>query len=756
MKKLFWILLGSLFLLSTACSDEDDNSGKQDIDVAKELLKTELVRLKVGLGMGMAVDTRLIYDDKDEENIKLLWNEDDKIRIYWKDTDNKYHSSLFTLKGGVGTAEGTFEGMAPKSLSENANYEILYPGEKFQEIYLETDDFYKRMYFPISGQKQIGNDNTKHLQDFHYMQSTENSLNGFFFRHGLMTLLKLELTLPTSYDISVHGALSAVSLVADNDVFIPQCGNNNRTNRVELSLENVVLDSKRKLVAYVMSFPAVLPMDEKFSITVQTDKGISFSAVYENKSGRDIAYESGKCYIFQRTLDSQANVYGNTIKLAAPGLLSKNPELIAQAVGTGYPNKKKLTIVGSVNTADLLAIREYLRQNEFVELDLDFTDTDLINIPDECFRHCGISSIVAPNVKSIGNYAFAECYRLSSVSIPAAISIGNYAFSGCDRTSGSNVVGWSKLSTVDFPAVKSIGDYAFEDCDKLSSINFPVVTTIGKGAFDSCRGLSVLNFPEVLSIGEIAFRWAKGVSSVEFPNLRTIGKEAFEGCSNLVSVDSPSVTLISEGGFRNCTKLESISFPNVVTLGVIKENVSGSAFGVFSGCLNLSSVNLPVVKSLGNGTFVDCSLTSITLPMVEAVGTDAFEGCSGLSSVDLPQVNRIYTSAFSGCSNLSLLDFPMLTVLDPVVFFGCSNLNHINLPKATNIGWGIFRDCPNITSVVLSSSKPISFDYQDYSTDNIDLTLHINKKNDVVGLKWKNMTWKAISFVDDNGNPVTE
>lgn len=142
--------------------------------------------------------------------------------------------------------------------------------------------------------------------------------------------------------------------------------------------------------------------------------------------------------------------------------------------------------------------------------------------------------------------------------------------------------------------------------------------------------------------------------------------------------------------------------------------------------------------------------------MVEAVGTDAFEGCSGLSSVDLPQVNRIYTSAFSGCSNLSLLDFPMLTVLDPVVFFGCSNLNHINLPKATNIGWGIFRDCPNITSVVLSSSKPISFDYQDYSTDNIDLTLHINKKNDVVGLKWKNMTWKAISFVDDNGNPVTE
>ena len=98
----------------------------------------------------------------------------------------------------------------------------------------------------------------------------------------------------------------------------------------------------------------------------------------------------------------------------------------------------------------------------------------------------------------------------------------------------------------------------------------------------------------------------------------------------------------------------------------------------------------------------------------------------------------------------------MLTVLDPVAFLGCSNLNHINLPKATNIGWGIFRDCPNITSVVLSSSEPIFFDDQDYSTDNIDLTLHINKKNAVTGLKWANHIWKSINFVDDNGNLVTE
>jgi len=64
-------------------------------------------------------------------------------------------------------------------------------------------------------------------------------------------------------------------------------------------------------------------------------------------------------------------------------------------------------------------------------------------------------------VTNIGNYAFANCDRLTSVTIPDSVKrIGDHAFEYCES-----------LASVTLPeSVTSVGEYAFYSCDNLTSI----------------------------------------------------------------------------------------------------------------------------------------------------------------------------------------------------------------------------------------------------------------------------------------------
>lgn len=740
----------SLQMLIISCND--DNINNNDNNTTKELLKTESTRLKISIEKGIEANTRLIYDDNDKNNIKLYWSENDKVRVYWKDKDNYYHSSIFTLKSGIGTSEGIFEGMAPESLPENTNYEILYPAEKFSESYSGQKEFYDQINLPIDNQKQTGNDNIKHLQGYNYMKCSEKSLNDLYIKQDMMTLFKFELTLPESYNTTVHGKPSNLSIVADSDIFVPICGNYDKDNKINLTLENIELETNNKLICYIMSYPAILPIDEKMSITILTEKGAIYSAAYQNSSNREMVYSPGTYNVIQTILEPKANVYGNTINLASPGLLANNPELISEVIETNNYSPK-LILVGSLNNNDLFAIKNYLLEHNVYNLEINLSDTNLINIPDECFRNCyNISSFSAINIKNIGNYAFAGCSNLSSLNLPSVTNIGNYAFSG----KKGNIIGLNKLSLVDFPEVKDIGEYAFEYCMDLSSINCPLVETIGKGAFYNCDKLSYTNFPSVLSIGEKAFESAETLSVIEFPKLSIIAKDAFSRCTNLESIYLPSVKSIDNGAFLGCTKLKFISLPNVLSIGNIK-NSGSSNDGVFYGCSNLKNIDMPIVNNIGDSSFWDCiNLSSINIPKAVNLGSSVFFNCSSLSFINLPSANTIGNNSFYKCSQLSSIYIPKLESIGYSAISACHNLSSIILPSVITVYDGNFYDCSKLTSLTLSSPNLTSMNARLFNSTNINLTLHINKKNEVSGLSWNYLSWKSINFVDDNGNPVIE
>ena len=206
-----------------------------------------------------------------------------------------------------------------------------------------------------------------------------------------------------------------------------------------------------------------------------------------------------------------------------------------------------------------------------------------------------VTDLVIPNsVTSIGEFAFAGCYKLRAVYItdveawckitfggPTSnplcyahdlyvngthitnlvipndvTSIGDYAFFGCAALTNA------KISN----SVTSMGDHAFFGCSSLTGVTIPnSVTSIGNAAFGHCIGLTSVTIPNsVTSIGKSTFSECVHLMSITIPNsVTSIGGYAFYGCSSLTSVTIPnSVTSIGDGAFWGCTSLDGIAILN--------------------------------------------------------------------------------------------------------------------------------------------------------------------------------------------------
>lgn len=138
----------------------------------------------------------------------------------------------------------------------------------------------------------------------------------------------------------------------------------------------------------------------------------------------------------------------------------------------------------------------------------------------------GLRNIVIPsNVKGIGSNSFNGCTNLSSVTYEtsALTAIGGYAFYQDYALHDLNVPG----------TVKSIGDYAFRDCYSAyaSALVLPsALTSIGTYAYWNCYSLKELEIPSGLTaIGNYALAGCRALSSIIDRRLtaQTVGADTF-------------------------------------------------------------------------------------------------------------------------------------------------------------------------------------------------------------------------------------
>ena len=213
----------------------------------------------------------------------------------------------------------------------------------------------------------------------------------------------------------------------------------------------------------------------------------------------------------------------------------------------------------------------------------------------------------------------------------------------------------------------------------------------------------------VTGISNDAFQYHTKLRSVDMPSITYIEdgngkyysgtyKGAFTGCSNLSDVNMSVATSIGHEAFSDCKALTSISLPAATSIGD----------DAFSDCDALASVSLPVATSIGGGAFFDCnSLTSVSLPAAASIGERAFGNCKTLASVSLPATTSIGDWAFYQCPALTSVSLPAATSIGGSAFWGCDALASVSLPVAASIGERAFQNCGALASVSLPAATSI-------------------------------------------------
>jgi len=306
-----------------------------------------------------------------------------------------------------------------------------------------------------------------------------------------------------------------------------------------------------------------------------------------------------------------------------------------------------------------------------------------------------IVSIILPTVATsieagtFSDPSFKDFKNLKSISGANIIIINDYSFV-------QSIADWNIIN-VDFPKATTIGKSAFYNT-KLESVNFPKVITIGDSAFSSCSSLKNASFPLAETIGVDAFRFCSSLENISFPASAELGlsdgnySNPFTYCRKinftLTGTSNLSVTENGKALVRNSTIL--LAYPSA-SGNITMNNITSLDGSVFSGCFELTGINLPQVTS---------------------IGYSAFYYCSNIQDVSFPQATIIGSSAFSSCNRLQSASFPLVTTVGYAAFDSCSNLVTLNIPKVTKIERRAFSSTGNTElSITMGATAPSILDY---------------------------------------------
>ena len=211
--------------------------------------------------------------------------------------------------------------------------------------------------------------------------------------------------------------------------------------------------------------------------------------------------------------------------------------------------------------------------------------------------------------------------NLIAGNIKSGVSIfgvnGNYAGSGGDTSMEDGLVARTLTSYAN-DRVKTIGNYAFYDCSKLTTVNFPAATTISGYAFFRCYNLTTVSFPAATTIGSSAFYYCSELTTVSFPAATTIGNYAFYGCSKLTTASFPAATTIRSSAFYYCYNLKSLYLTGSSLCQLAKSNAfSSTPIGGYStsagtyGSIYVPASLLASYKAATNWTYFSSRFVGI-------------------------------------------------------------------------------------------------------------------------------------------------
>ncbi len=321
-------------------------------------------------------------------------------------------------------------------------------------------------------------------------------------------------------------------------------------------------------------------------------------------------------------------------------------------------------------------------------------------------------------VNSIGDTAFADCFKLRNIEIPEGAKLGVRVFENApvDKYPDDNWLGaiYSGNTLVYAPAVigqdfeiregtTEIGAYAFAESSFAQGYTLEIpetVVKIGEGAFNRSN-LAAVAFKGSSSVEEIgAYAFEQSLlGAVNLPATVTeIGAYAFANCFNLDTVtfagSRGNELGLGAAAFYGCRSLENITLPNLAA-----ENGAVTLAGLaFYGCVSLEQADIANATALGEFAFAGTALKEIDLKNATVIGAGAFENCKTLATVSgMRNVTAFGDGAFYDTA-LETLDISGAVSIGEYAFYGNAESRVTIGAKLETLGGGAFAGSPNLTA----------------------------------------------------------
>lgn len=260
--------------------------------------------------------------------------------------------------------------------------------------------------------------------------------------------------------------------------------------------------------------------------------------------------------------------------------------------------------------------------------------------------------------------SFFRQYNNPTISIPTSITYQgiDYLVTAIDK---GTFVACPDIEKITLPdSLKSIGDFAFADCKHLTDIQFPhSLDSIGNSTFLRCTAIEEVRIPAQIS---------------------KLSPHTFYGCTNLKYVNLNNINTIDEWAFYNCIQLKQV-------VGSEIEDIEDYAF---DNCKRLTTIDLRLVKHIGNSAFYMTNLSTVALPNIKTLGEHAFVLCFSLKHVFLSEdLSVIPDGAFQYCNNLEYINIENIKEFGHNAFDGCDALWDYSIAEGAKVGKDAFKDC---------------------------------------------------------------
>ena len=333
---------------------------------------------------------------------------------------------------------------------------------------------------------------------------------------------------------------------------------------------------------------------------------------------------------------------------------------------------------------------------------------------------CVTEIVFGKNVKSIGKFAFYDCFRLSKVSFnDSIVNIDEGAFRHA----------WA-LEEVRLPkSITGLGELAFHDCIGLKKLYIGGNASIGYSCFRNNTGLENVVIDGNISLDSLAFADCTSLNSLTIngniapvTNLSVSVRNdflAYDYKGNSVFLNAGkdssdfsvtfggSATVVPDYLFATNGSVSDGTHPRIRRLILGKEIIEIGNYSFYK-CYDLKKVIFDEkLTTIGNHSFGYNS--SLEVPefssSITTIGESAFAECTSFDKLIIPcNINRVGDSAFYACSGLKDIIINSNVSIGAWAFNNCTSVKSITLNGHGSMGRCAFANCRALETLIINGN----------------------------------------------------